>query len=278
MRDATRRTLHYKAPEKTVDNLEEESPVLEYKQKTVLEVAACMCDRCKRYMTVDDLDWSEKVSLAYRGGFGSIFGDGCEICIDLCQQCVMETLGDWLRISPASSRSKPDAGHALPVLASTRIAGPRARTRARSGSGGNVMTGYRTAEARMRALAREAVFASAEWLTAAEIAERSSRSPASLNVTPHQWQREGRIFAIRQDALDYFPRYGLDPHDDYRPLTAMREVLAIFANSRDGWGLACWFASVNSYLGGQRPQDLLAAAPNRVIAAAKVEMQGIAHG
>jgi hypothetical protein len=46
--------------------------VLEYKEKTVLEVAACTCDRCRRHMTADDLDWYERVSLAYRGGFGSI--------------------------------------------------------------------------------------------------------------------------------------------------------------------------------------------------------------
>jgi hypothetical protein len=76
--------------------------VLEYTEKTVLEVAGCTCDRCGRHMTADDLDWYERVSLAYRGGFGSIFGDGCEISIDLCQQCVKETLGAWLRISPVS--------------------------------------------------------------------------------------------------------------------------------------------------------------------------------
>jgi hypothetical protein len=135
-----------------------------------------------------------------------------------------------------------------------------------------------TAEARMLADTRRPVLASADWLTATEIIERASRSPADVDAALDQWSREGRIFAIRRGALDYFPGYGLDPHKGYRPRGAMAEVLATFANSRDGWGLAVWFASVNSYLGGQRPQDLLASAPERVIAAAKVEMQGIAHG
>lgn len=46
-------------------------------------------------MTLDDGDfgWNERMSLSFRGGFGSIFGDRNEISIDLCQQCVKETLG-----------------------------------------------------------------------------------------------------------------------------------------------------------------------------------------
>lgn len=74
--------------------------MLEYQEKTVQEVAACTCDRCQRRMTPeDDVDWYEKLSIAYRGGFGSVFGDGTEISIDLCQRCVKETLGSWLRLN-----------------------------------------------------------------------------------------------------------------------------------------------------------------------------------
>lgn len=74
--------------------------MLEYQDRVVLEVAACICDRCKRRMTPDDLDWYERVSLNWRGGFDSIFGDGAEISIDLCQQCVKDALHAWLRITP----------------------------------------------------------------------------------------------------------------------------------------------------------------------------------
>jgi hypothetical protein len=76
--------------------------MLEYREKTVVEVAACICDRCQRRMSPDDPDFGfqEKLSLAYRGGFGSIFGDGCMVSIDLCQQCVRDTLGEWLCITP----------------------------------------------------------------------------------------------------------------------------------------------------------------------------------
>jgi hypothetical protein len=93
------------------------------------------------------------------------------------------------------------------------------------------MTDYSTAEARMRAHTRQVGQASADRLADAEIVERTRRSPADLGAPADQWQREGRIFAIGQDAVDYFPGYGLDPHDSYRPLTAMREVFATFACS-----------------------------------------------
>lgn len=72
--------------------------MLEYQDKVAQEIAACTCDRCSRRLTPDDDDWHEKLSVAYRGGYYSVFGDGAAISIDLCQQCVHETLGSWLRI------------------------------------------------------------------------------------------------------------------------------------------------------------------------------------
>jgi hypothetical protein len=76
--------------------------MLEYQNRTVQEVAACTCDRCQKRMTPDDHDsgWHERMSLSFRGGFDSIFGDGNEVSVDLCSQCVRDTLGAWLRITP----------------------------------------------------------------------------------------------------------------------------------------------------------------------------------
>jgi hypothetical protein len=76
--------------------------MLEYQDKVVQDVAACTCDRCQRRLTPDDYEWWEKLSVSFHGGYGSIFGDGCKVEIDLCQQCVKETLGAWLRISPST--------------------------------------------------------------------------------------------------------------------------------------------------------------------------------
>ena len=61
-------------------------------------------------------------------------------------------------------------------------------------------------------------------------------------------------------------------------ISFMADVIGILAGHKDGWGMAYWFQSVNGFLGGKRPQDLLATDPDRVIAAARDEVQGVLHG
>lgn len=76
----------------------------EYKRRTVQEVAACTSDRCKRRLTPDKLgEWQERLSFDQSCGFDSVFGDGSTISLDLCQHCVLQVLGEWLRISPTST-------------------------------------------------------------------------------------------------------------------------------------------------------------------------------
>lgn len=42
--------------------------------------------------------------------------------------------------------------------------------------------------------------------------------------------------------------------------------------------MAIWFQSVNSYLGGEKPQALIGSDPDLVIDAALDEVQGVMHG
>lgn len=133
-------------------------------------------------------------------------------------------------------------------------------------------------EAAMLARARTAVIESGDWLTALQIAEIAGFSESNPSAQPNKWKRERAIFAIRHHGIDYFPSYGLDPHAGYRPRRPMKDVLKVFGDTKDGWGLAYWFMSVNSYLGGKRPKDVLAKAPERVIAAAGKELAGAEHG
>lgn len=133
-------------------------------------------------------------------------------------------------------------------------------------------------EARMTAEARKGVLESGDWLTAAQIAEMAGFSPNNPSAQPNKWKREGLIFAVRHRGVDYFPSYALDLNAGYRPRKPLATVLKVLGESKDDWGLAYWFASDNSFLGGKRPQDLLAEQPERVIAAAEDERQGVAHG
>ncbi len=134
------------------------------------------------------------------------------------------------------------------------------------------------AEARMTASARSEVLASGDWLTAAQVAELAGFSTSNPSAQPNKWKKDAQIFAIRHLGLDYFPAYGLDAGAGYRPLKALAPILAVLATAKDGWGLAYWFASLNSFLGGKRPQDLLPQAPDRVLAAAADEVAEIDHG
>jgi hypothetical protein len=37
----------------------------------------CICDRCGKKITLDDIvEWEEKYLIRFTGGYGSVFGDG----------------------------------------------------------------------------------------------------------------------------------------------------------------------------------------------------------
>jgi hypothetical protein len=133
-------------------------------------------------------------------------------------------------------------------------------------------------EARMTAQARKEVLENANWMTAAQVAEAAGFSMANPSAQPNKWKKEGRIFAVRHRGVDYFPGYALDARASYRPLKGLAKVLAIFEGRKDDWGLAYWFSSTNSFLGGKRPQDVLGVEPERVASAAEDELAGVAHG
>ncbi|MDO4683075.1 MAG: hypothetical protein Q4B17_09860 [Lautropia sp.] len=133
-------------------------------------------------------------------------------------------------------------------------------------------------EAGMLVSARKAVLASGDWLSAAELAQLAGLSPRNPSAQPNKWKKQGQIFAIHHNGTDYFPGYGLDPEHNFRPCKGLADILAVLAPHKDGWGMAYWFMSVNSFLGGKRPQDLLRTDPARVLAAAEDEVMGIVHG
>ncbi|PRD16363.1 hypothetical protein [Pantoea coffeiphila] len=133
-------------------------------------------------------------------------------------------------------------------------------------------------EAAMLVKARKAVLESGDWLTAAELTQLAQLSTANPSAQPNKWKKAGRIFAIHHNGVDYFPAYGLDKDQDFRPLKALAQVIEVFDGHKNGWGMAFWFMTANSFLGGKRPQDLLASQSTKVIAAARDEVQGIEHG
>lgn len=68
--------------------------------KTIQEEIV-VCDRCRREMGPDskDFELQERTAIRFRGGYGSIFGDGNLIEADICQNCLQEVFGKYLRIT-----------------------------------------------------------------------------------------------------------------------------------------------------------------------------------
>ncbi len=132
-------------------------------------------------------------------------------------------------------------------------------------------------EAEMLASARAAVFEDAEWFTAAQIAAIAGTSEKNLSAELQGAAVEGALFFIHRNGIDYFPGYALDSEQCYRPYQVLRTVIEHLTPTKDGWSLAFWFQSVNSFLGGKRPMDLLAEKPDEVIAAAADISMGITH-
>ncbi|NML62612.1 hypothetical protein HHL21_16320 [Massilia sp. RP-1-19] len=52
----------------------------------------------------------------------------------------------------------------------------------------------------------------------------------------HRQTREGAIFTIRHNGVDYYPSFGLDPGDGYRPLETLAAIMRVLGTTKDGWG------------------------------------------
>ena len=77
--------------------------MIKYKtvQRSIKVIDKVFCDKCKKEIT-DDLEIQEVHSINFVGGYSSIFGDGYEVDIDLCQHCLYELIKDFYAIGDDS--------------------------------------------------------------------------------------------------------------------------------------------------------------------------------
>lgn len=61
------------------------------------------CDRCgaEAQHDVDD-GFNNFLQIEFDASWGSDLGDGNHVELDICHACLQETLGQWLRVSPAA--------------------------------------------------------------------------------------------------------------------------------------------------------------------------------
>jgi len=70
----------------------------EIKEVVQRQLTECSCDICGRDLLSDDLEVLESFCFNAIGGYFSIFGDGAEISIDLCQSCFKDKLGKYINV------------------------------------------------------------------------------------------------------------------------------------------------------------------------------------
>jgi hypothetical protein len=126
----------------------------------------------------------------------------------------------------------------------------------------------------MQKNAAEAILGGTEWLIAADIARLTKRSKSNPNALANRWKNEGKVFAIRYEGVERYPRYAFN--DRLEPLPVIAEVLQLFGKDTDPWKIAAWFESANAWLDSKRPREVLDE-PQRVIAAVR-HRKGWAHG
>lgn len=75
----------------------------EYGEETIKSAKGITCDCCGRKASLGDTDFEleEFVSIDFVGGYKSTFGDGSRVSLDICQYCLQDKLGKWLRILPS---------------------------------------------------------------------------------------------------------------------------------------------------------------------------------
>ena len=129
----------------------------------------------------------------------------------------------------------------------------------------------------MIAKARKKTLDASSWLTQAKLTELTDSSLTELSDQLREWKETKLIFSVLQDGIELFPAYAFISGKFY-PASGLQAILILFAGRKDDWGIAYWFASSNSYLGGKHPQDVLQSYPENVLLAAADELAGVTHG
>jgi len=82
--------------------------MIEYKieimERQMLE--SVTCDKCKKvfsYLDLGEFETQEFHHINFVGGYGSVFGDSCEVKADICQRCLLIMIGDFCRFNEDDS-------------------------------------------------------------------------------------------------------------------------------------------------------------------------------
>lgn len=110
------------------------------------------------------------------------------------------------------------------------------------------------------------------YYSAEQLAEANRSQAASRSALVDNWRKRRQVFAVPHPdktarGRDVYPAFQFA---DHKPIKAVQQVLEAFGERKAPWQLALWFTSANGWLpDNARPVDLLASAPQAVVAAAQ---------
>jgi len=86
--------------------------MIKYSTQTVEQKVpeSITCDVCKKVYDCKK-DWEEVqeiYSMLFKGGYGSVFGDGNVLKLDICQHCMKKILGEYLVADEENSDKWPE--------------------------------------------------------------------------------------------------------------------------------------------------------------------------
>lgn len=78
--------------------------MIKYETKVITEEqevpVSLICDRCKKEISIeDDMELQEWHHIDFVGGYSSVFGDGVIVQANICQDCLLELIGNFCRMS-----------------------------------------------------------------------------------------------------------------------------------------------------------------------------------
>ncbi|MFK3768286.1 hypothetical protein [Pseudomonas putida] len=133
-------------------------------------------------------------------------------------------------------------------------------------------------EAIFQSKAQARVIASGGWLAWPELSALLPAVAEQRNDGTPDRYLDGAIFSINYEGVEYFPRFAIESHSLTIASLGMQRVIAVLATRMNGWAMALWFESSNSYLGGKLPKDIISSDPDAVVQAAQEEIDGASHG
>ena len=117
---------------------------------------------------------------------------------------------------------------------------------------------------RRQAAARESFLRDVGLLDSSEVGELLGSEARNRSAMASRLKREGKLFAVTFRGADLYPAAQIV---DGEPSSAIPEILEVFTCDSP-WTVAVWLNAPSGWLDGEKPIELLATDPDRVVRAA----------